>query len=87
MKGEFGATTGSLQFDNSNLANSKVEASIDAATITTGDAQRDAHRKSPDLFDVDKFPAQAFKSVHVSKKGEEELAVAGDLTIRGVTRP
>jgi polyisoprenoid-binding protein YceI len=87
VKGEFGPITGSLQFDNSNLANSKVEASIDAATITTGDAQRDAHLKSPDFFDVDKFPALAFKSTHVSKKGEEELAVAGDLTIHGVTRP
>ena len=50
VKGEFGAITGSLQLDSNDPTKSKVEASIDAATITTGDAQRDAHLKSPGLL-------------------------------------
>ena len=87
VKGEFGGITGSLQSETSDLTNSKVEASIAAATITTGDEQRDAHLKSPDFFEVEKFPALAFKSTRVSKKGQAELAVAGDLTLHGVTRP
>ena len=87
VKGEFGAITGSLQFDSNDPTKSKVEASIDAATITTGDTQRDAHLKSPDFFDAEKFPTLAFQSTSVSKNGKDELTVAGDLTIHGVTRP
>src|SRR4029077_18519065 len=85
VKGEFGAITGSLQLDSNAPTKSKVEASIDAATITTGDTQRDAHLKSPDFFDAEKFPTLAFRSTRVSKSGKDELTVAGDLTIHGVT--
>lgn len=87
VKGEFGAISGWLHLDSAQLANSQVEASIDAATINTGDAQRDGHLKSPDFFDVEKFPVLSFKSTRVAKKDEAELAVAGELTIHGVTRP
>ncbi len=86
VKGEFTAITGSLALDSSDITNSRVEASIDAATISTGDPQRDAHLKSPDFFDVQKFPTLTFKSTRVSRKGAGELAVAGELTIHGVTR-
>lgn len=86
VKGEFTAVTGALKFDAEQIANSSVDASIDAATINTRDPQRDAHLKSADFFDVEKFPALSFKSTRVSKKADGELAVAGDLTIHGVTR-
>jgi polyisoprenoid-binding protein YceI len=86
VKGEFTAITGSLKYDAENVANSQVEASIDASTINTRDAQRDGHLKSPDFFDVAKFPQLTFKSTRVSKTGDGELSVAGDLTIHGVTR-
>lgn len=86
VKGEFTAITGSLKYDTENIANSQVEASIDPRTISTRDAQRDAHLKSPDFFDVEKFPALTFKSTRVSKKADGDLAVAGELTIHGVTR-
>jgi polyisoprenoid-binding protein YceI len=86
VKGEFTAVTGSLSYDSADITKSGVNASIDAKTINTGDAQRDAHLKSPDFFDVEKFPALTFKSTRVSKKGAGELAVAGDLTLHGVTR-
>ena len=87
VKGEFTTITGSLKYDGETIANSYVEASIDAKSINTRDAQRDAHLKSPDFFDVEKFPALTFKSTRTSKKADGELAVAGELTIHGVTRP
>ncbi|MGC2472700.1 MAG: YceI family protein [Candidatus Sulfotelmatobacter sp.] len=87
VKGEFTTITGSLKYDGKNIANSYVEASIDATAINTRDAQRDAHLKSPDFFDVEKFLALTFKSTSISKKADGELAVAGELTIHGVTRP
>jgi len=87
VKGEFNAITGSLKHDPQNVANSYVEASIDAQTINTRDGQRDAHLKSPDFLHVEKHPALTFKSTQISKKADGELAVTGDLTIRGVTRP
>ena len=87
VKGEFSTLTGSLTLDGDNIENSSVEAMIDATTISTSDPQRDAHLKSADFFDVEKFPTLTFKSTKVSKKGEEEISVAGDLTIHGVTRP
>ena len=87
VKGEFSALTGSLTLDGDNIENSSVEATIDAATISTSDPQRDTHLKSADFFDVEKFPTLNFKSTKVSKKGGEEISVAGDLTIHGVTRP
>jgi polyisoprenoid-binding protein YceI len=86
VKGQFTGVTGNLTLDEADITNSTVEATIDAATITTGDAQRDAHLKSADFFDVEKFPTLAFKSARVSKLGEGELALEGELTIHGVTR-
>lgn len=86
VKGEFTAITGSLNYDSQDVSKSYVEASIDSSTIKTGDPQRDAHLKSADFFDAEKYPTLTFKSTKVTKKGEDELAVAGDLTIHGVTR-
>ena len=86
VKGQFTGVKGVLALDESNLANSRVEASIDAASITTRDAQRDTHLKSADFFDVEKFPTLSFKSSRISRVGDGELAVAGDLTLHGITR-
>ena len=86
VKGEFSALTGSLKFDSADIVNSHVEATIDATTINTRDQQRDVHLKSPDFFDAEKFPTLTFKSTLVSKQSDGELAVAGDLSIHGVTR-
>ena len=87
VKGEFTSVKGSLQFDEQKLTNSSVEAEIDATTINTREPQRDAHLKSADFFDVEKFPTLSFRSTQVSRKNDDELAVAGELTIHGVTRP
>src|SRR5258708_33664754 len=70
VKGEFKGVTGTLKLNSEDLTKSGVEVSIDAATVNTGDAQRDAHLKSADFFDVEKFPALRFKSNLVSKKNK-----------------
>ena len=86
VKGRFARLTGQLIQDESNPANSRVEATIDASSIDTHEAQRDAHLKSADFFDVENFPTLTFKSTHVRPLREGEVALEGELTIRGVTR-
>jgi polyisoprenoid-binding protein YceI len=89
VKGQFTVVNGILALDENDendLSNSYVEASLDATSVNTRESQRDAHLKSADFFDVEKFPTLSFKSTHVKRVGEGELAVAGDLTIHGVTR-
>lgn len=87
VRGEFGKTTGVLKLDEKDPTQSTVEATIDATTIDTRELKRDEHLKSPDFFDVAKHPTITFKSTRVEKKGEGKLAVTGDLTLHGVTRP
>src|SRR5205085_6082666 len=62
VKGQFTAVAGALALDETDVSKSHIEASIEAASITTRDAQRDAHLKSADFFDVEQFPALTFKS-------------------------
>ena len=86
VKGQFATVTGVLTLDEADHTKSRVEASIEAASINTRDAQRDTHLKSEDFFHAEKFPMLSFKSTRMTRIGNGELAVAGDLTIRGVTR-
>jgi polyisoprenoid-binding protein YceI len=86
VKGQFTTITGVLTLDETDHTNSHIEASIDAASVNTRDAQRDTHLKSEDFFHVGKFPTLSFKSTRITRTGNGELAVAGDLTIRGITR-
>ena len=66
---------------------SSVEVTIGAASINTGEEQRDAHLRSEDFFDADKHPTWTFKSTAVEHAGGDRWKVSGDLTIRGTTRP
>jgi len=86
VKGQFTAVTGVMTVDEADVTKSRVEATIEAASVHTRDSQRDAHLKSADFFDVEKFPTLSFKSTRVTRAADGELAVAGDLTIHGVTR-
>ena len=87
VKGRFTHIKGTLEFDGADLTKSKVEATIEAASIDTRNADRDAHLKSADFFDVEKFPALSFTSTRITEVAPGELKVEGDLTVRGVTRP
>ena len=68
-------------------AQSSVEATIDAASVDTHNADRDAHLRNPDFLDVEHYPTIAFRSTSVTEDGDGGYRVDGDLTIRGVTRP
>src|SRR3984885_12956467 len=83
VKGQFSKVSGTLFLDESDLTKSRIDASIEAASIHTRDDQRDAHLKSVDFFHVEKFPTLHFKSTGINVVGEGELSVEGDLTIRG----
>ena len=86
VKGQFTGVTGVLTLDEQDITKSHVQASIDAASINTREADRDTHLKSADFLDVEKFPTLTFASTRVTRTGEGELQVEGDLTIHGVTR-
>lgn len=86
VKGHFGKVSGKLIRDEANPANSQVDIVIDANSLETREPQRDAHLKSADFLDVEKFPTLTFKSTRVNMKGDGEYSVEGDLTIHGVAR-
>jgi polyisoprenoid-binding protein YceI len=86
VKGEFTKLTGTARINPADITKSTVEATIDVASINTRDPQRDGHLKSPDFFDVEKYPSVAFQSTKLSRS-DGALEVAGNLTIHGVTKP
>jgi len=85
VRGRFDRYEGTLELDE-DLSRSNVAVSIDAASIDTGTAQRDEHLRSPDFFDVEKFPKLVFRSTRVEVISKDHLRVTGALTIRDVTR-
>lgn len=87
VKGQFQKVTGKVEIDDKDLTKSSVDVTIDVGSITTHDEKRDAHLKSPDFFDVAKYPTATFKSTKVQKAGKDKLKVTGDLTLHGVTKP
>lgn len=87
VKGELGKVTGTVNIDDGNLSKSTAEATIDTTALNTREPNRDKHLKSPDFFDVEKYPAITFKSTSFKKTGDGKYTVAGDLTLHGVTKP
>jgi polyisoprenoid-binding protein YceI len=86
VKGYFRKWGGTLELDLADLSKSKVDVTIEAASIDTQQEQRDAHLKSADFFEAEKFPSLTFKSTAVKIVDDATLEVTGDLTIRDVTR-
>lgn len=86
VRGQFHGVNGTVQLNDSDITKSSVEVTIDATTVDTQEPDRDKHLKSPDFFDVAKYPTITFKSTKVENLGNGKLKVTGDLTIRGVTK-
>jgi polyisoprenoid-binding protein YceI len=86
VKGRFGKLSGTVEYDPAHPEQTKLEATIDATSIDTRDEKRDAHLRSPDFFDVEKFPTLTFTSTEVKKTGDGFTAL-GNLTMHGVTKP
>jgi len=87
VRGHFSKITGMIHFDISDITHSSVEVTIDATSICTGIKKRDDHLRSPDFFDVEKYPEIIFKSSKVEVTSINRCKVYGDLTIHGVTHP
>jgi polyisoprenoid-binding protein YceI len=86
VRGKFTKWNAVVSLDSADLARSKVEVEIDAASIETGVADRDTHLRSPDFFDVAKYPTLRYASRRVEAASQDRLRVVGDLTLHGVTR-
>lgn len=86
VNGEFSHISGSVAFDPADLAHSSVEATVETASISTHEPQRDWHIKSADFLDVGRYPAITFHSTRIAPAGEQSYKIDGELTIRGVTR-
>ncbi len=86
VRGEFTKLSGSATIDPADPAKSKVDVTIDAASINTREPQRDEHLRSADFFDVARFPSLTFRSTRVEAHGADEFKVTGELTLHGVTR-
>ncbi len=85
VRGTFDKWEGELELDESDLTQSRVRVSIDAASVNTREQKRDEHLRSADFFDVQKFPQLVFESTRMEKAGEGYRLV-GNLSVHGVTK-
>jgi polyisoprenoid-binding protein YceI len=86
VKGHFADVTGTVTVDDANPQAAQVDVTINVASVETRDQKRDAHLRSPDFFDVERFPTMRFRSTRVEGSVAGEFKLVGDLTIRDVTR-
>ncbi len=86
VHGNFDKIEGEIDFDPAKPEATRVDVKIAADSINTGDGQRDAHLKSPDFLNVEKYPYLTFKSKGVKVLDESHARLIGDLTIRDITR-
>lgn len=87
VRGSFSTFSGTVVLDDKDITKSRVEVTIDPATVDTGNEKRDAHLKGTDFFDVANHKAWRFVSTKVEKGEGQTLKITGDLTLRGVTKP
>lgn len=86
VRGSFTRWQGTIQFDEKNPEAGKVSVQIEAPSIDTREEKRDAHLRSPDFFDTEKYPTLGFESTRVEKVDGQSFRIIGDLTIRGITK-
>ncbi|MDF2179545.1 YceI family protein [Aliiglaciecola sp. CAU 1673] len=87
LTGRFNQFDGEFSYDAANPTSAKITVNIDPASIDSNHAERDKHLRSDDFLNVEKFKTAKFVSTKVEDKGDGKLAVHGDLTLHGVTKP
>ncbi|MFO0740542.1 MAG: YceI family protein [Labilithrix sp.] len=87
VRGTFHKVAGSVGFDPKNPETSWASLEVDIASIDTREPKRDDHLRSADFFDAASFPKMTFKSTKIARKGDDELELTGDLTIKDITHP
>lgn len=86
VRGQFKSLAGTVETDDQGKP-SKIEVSIDASSIETGEPQRDGHLRSPDFLDAEQYPTLRFTSTQIESLGGTNYKIYGDLTIREITKP
>jgi polyisoprenoid-binding protein YceI len=86
VAGDFGKITGKAEYDCTHLDKASVEATIPITDINTREPKRDEHLKSPEFFDVAKYPTMNFKSTKIEELPGGEFKMTGDLTMHGITK-
>jgi polyisoprenoid-binding protein YceI len=87
VRGRFSDFSGTIEFDEEDPEHSSVNVEVQAASIDTNERDRDVHLRSADFFDVANFPALAFRSTGIRRRGDTRFELTGQLTIHGVTKP
>ena len=86
VEGHFKSFTGTIESTKPDFTDSKIDFTVDVASINTDNDMRDKHLKSDDFFNAEKFPKMTFKSVSFKKINDKKYELSGDLTIRDVTK-
>lgn len=87
VSGFFKSFEGELETENDDFTDAKISFSLDINSIDTNQSQRDEHLKSAEFFDAEKYPKISFKSTSFTKTGDDEYKLAGDLTVKDITKP
>jgi polyisoprenoid-binding protein YceI len=87
VPGSLSDFSGKVVYDAANPEQSSTEAEIRIKSINTDNTKRDDHLRAPDYFDESKFPTASFMSTSWKKTGADTYDIAGDLTLRGITKP
>jgi len=87
LTGKFDTFEGALETANDDFSDANINFSADIASINTGNADRDGHLKSDDFFNTEAFPKLTFASTSFTKVGADEYKLAGNITLRDVTKP
>ena len=87
VKGEFRTFEATVISEGNDFSNAEVNVEIDASSIFTNSDARDGHLKSPDFFEVEKYPSMTFKSTSITVVSKDKYKLNGNLTLRGITKP
>lgn len=86
VAGSYGDWDGVIRFDPANLKGSSINMSINAGSVNTANERRDAHLRTADFFETEKFPTMRFVSTNIQKMGENSFVAVGNLTIKETTK-